>query len=122
MYDGYLGVHEGAKTLYIPYLYLKEEPNYPKIMGFQFSDGDNLDSYRYEMYVPCGGDEMMIALYDFSSLRFKGFLDYSIPAPSGFVQKEVPRSSLPEPGIYHAVISIKKAGISKELQQVIEIK
>ena len=122
MYDGYLGVHEGAKTLYIPYLYLKEEPNYPKIMGFQFSDGDNLDSYRYEMYVPCGGDEMMIALYDFSSLRFKGFLDYSTPAPSGFVQKEVPRSRLPEPGIYHAVISIKKAGISKELQQVIEIK
>lgn len=122
MYDGYLGVREGTKTLYIPYLYMKEEPNYPKVMGFQFGDGDNDESYRYEMYVPCGGDEMMIALYDYSSLRFKGFLDYSAPAPSGFFQKEIPRNHLPEPGLYHAVISIKKAGVSKELQEVIEIK
>ncbi|MGN1387923.1 MAG: S8 family serine peptidase [Bacillus sp. (in: firmicutes)] len=122
MYDGYLEVREGAKTLYIPYLYMKEEPNYPKIMGFQFGDGDDTDSYRYEMYVPCGGDEMLIALYDYSSLRFKGFLDYSTPAPSGFVQKEIPRNRLPEPGLYHAIISIKKEGVSKELQEVIEIK
>lgn len=122
MYDGYLCVSEGAKVLYIPYLYLKEEPNYPKIMGFQFGEGDETHSYRYEMYVPCGGDEMVIALYDYSSLRFKGFLDYSVPAPSGFIQKEILKSHLPEPGFYHAVISIKKGGISKELQEVIEIK
>jgi len=122
MYDGYLAVHEGVKTLYIPYLYMKEEPNYPKIMGFQFGDGDEMNSYRYEMYVPCGGDEMVIALYDYSSLRFKGFLDYSSPAPSGFIQKEIPKTHLPEPGLYHAVISIRKEGRSKELQKVIEIK
>ena len=122
MYDGYLAVHEGVKTLYIPYLYMKEEPNYPKIMGFQFGDGDEIHSYRYEMYVPCGGDEMVIALYDYSSLRFKGFLDYSSPAPSGFIQKEIPKTHLPEPGLYHAVISIRKEGRSKELQEVIEIK
>ena len=122
MYDGYLRVSEGAKVLHIPYLYMKEEPNYPKIMGFHFGDGDESHTYRYEMYVPCGGDEMVIALYDYSSLRFKGFLDYSVPAPSGFIQKEIPKSHLPEPGIYHAVISIKKGGISKELQEVIEIK
>ena len=121
IYDGYLGVREGAKTLHLPFLYMKEEPNYPQVMGFHFSDGDESATYRYEMYMPCGGDEMMIALYDYSSLRFKGFLDYSAPAPSGYIQKEIPKNDLPEPGLYHAVISIKKGGKSKELYEVIEI-
>ena len=121
LYDGYIVVNEGSKAMHIPYLYMKEEPNYPKMMGFQVSEGDSLDTYRYEMYIPNGGDEMMIALYDYDTYTFAGLLDHTLPAPTGYIQKEVEKSKLPAAGIYRAVIVIKKGEVSEEFNEIIQL-
>ena len=36
IYDGYLTLVEGVKKISLPFLYVKEEPNYPRVMGFKF--------------------------------------------------------------------------------------
>ena len=121
IYDGYLQVNEGSKVMHIPYLYMKEEPNYPKMMGFQLSEGDSEDTYRYEMYIPSGGDEMMIALYDYDTYTFAGLLDHVTPAPTGYVQKEVKKSALPQVGLYRAVIVIKEGKKCEKFDEIIQL-
>ncbi len=121
IYDGYLQVNEGSKQMNIPYLYMKEEINYPKMMGFHVMEGDSADTYRYEMYIPGGGEEMLIALYDYDTYTFAGILDYVTPAPTGFVQKEVDKSKLPQAGVYRAVIVIKKDRMQKKFVEIIQL-
>lgn len=120
-YEGYFVLKEGTKDLHIPYLYMKEEPKYPRIMGFQFVKGDSSGSYRYELYLPSGGDEMMIALYEFDTFRFVGLLDYITPAPRGYIQKDIVNDRLPTQGTYHSVIVVKKGKDSEKLHKIIQI-
>ena len=69
VYDGYLIIMEGSKKISLPYLYVKEEPDYPRVMGFEFGQGDQAGTYRYEMYLPRGAEEFGIALYDADTLK-----------------------------------------------------
>ncbi|MGM9926981.1 MAG: S8 family serine peptidase [Bacillus sp. (in: firmicutes)] len=121
LYDGFIQLKEGNKLLHMPYLYLKDEPDFPKMMGFQLTEGDAEDTYRYEMYIPAGGDELTIALYDYDTFTFAGFLEHSSPAPAGFVQKEINKADLPVKGTYVVIIQIIKGGVSEEFQEVTQI-
>ena len=76
VYDGYLTLIEGTRKISLPFLYVKEEPDYPRVMGFEFEQGDSTGTYRYEMYLPRGADEFGIALYHADTLAFAGFLDW----------------------------------------------
>jgi minor extracellular serine protease Vpr len=121
LYDGYLEVNEGATSLHLPYLYVKEEPDYPRVMGFDIGVGDHKDSLRYEMYLPGGADEMGIALYDADTYRFIGFLDLSKKVHRGMITKELEKNNLPPTGVYHAIIFAKKAGKEDRIDTLIEI-
>ncbi|WP_276309558.1 S8 family serine peptidase, partial [Peribacillus acanthi] len=121
VYDGYLEVNEGATSLHLPYLYVKEEPDYPRVMGFEIGMGDHKDSLRYEMYLPGGADEMGIALYDADNYRFIGFLDASKKVHRGMVSKEIGKKQLPPTGVYHAVIFAKKGDKEDRMDTIIEI-
>ena len=107
VHDGFVHIMEGGNDLHIPFLYLKDEPDHPRMMGFQFVEGDSKGLYRYEMYLPSGGEELAIALYELDSMRFAGFLDHLTPSPRGLVQRDIPRVDLPHPGEYMALIYIK---------------
>ncbi len=121
IYDGYLEVKEGATSLHLPYLYVKEEPDYPRVMGFEIGAGDHKDSLRYEMYLPGGADEMGIALYDADTYRFIGFLDSSKKLHRGMISKEIEKKQLPPTGVYHAIIFAKKADKEDRIETLIEI-
>ncbi|MFS0862979.1 S8 family serine peptidase [Fredinandcohnia sp. 179-A 10B2 NHS] len=110
LHYGYLYITEGENRIHIPYMYVIEEPDYPRIMGFQFGKGDKKDTFRYEMYLPGGADEYGIALYDPDTLRFVEFLDWERNVSRGLVEKEVNRKERNLNGIYKAVIFVKKAG------------
>ena len=69
-------------------LFVKEEPDYPRVMGFAFGQGDQEGTYRYEMYLPRGAEEFGVALYEADTLKFVGYLDWSRPAPSGLDSKK----------------------------------
>lgn len=110
LHYGYLYITEEENKLHIPYMYVIEEPDYPRIMGFQFGKGDKKDIFRYEMYLPGGADEYGIALYDPDTLRFVEFLDWERNVSRGLVEKEVNRKERNFNGIYKAMIFVKKAG------------
>ncbi len=121
IYDGYLQIHEDSKTLHIPYLYVKEEPDYPRVMGFEMGAGDNGETLRYELYLPGGADEMGIALYDADTFRFSGFLDTAVNAPRGLREKVIEKMKLPPSGTYYAVIFAKKGSKEDRIETSIVI-
>ncbi|SDN02248.1 S8 family serine peptidase [Bacillus sp. OK048] len=110
IHDGYLTIHAGANTIQIPYIYVLEEPNYPRIMGFDFKDGDQQGAYRYEVYLPGGADEFGIALFHPEDFRFVGFLDTDQNVKKGLISKVITAENLPPEGTYLAKVFAKKAG------------
>lgn len=110
IHDGYLTIHAGANPIQVPYIYVLEEPNYPRVMGFDFKDGDQQGSYRYEAYLPGGAEEFGIALFNPDDFRFVGFLDTNQNVKKGLVSKVITEENLPPDGVYLAKIFAKKAG------------
>ncbi|WP_080843839.1 S8 family serine peptidase [Cytobacillus gottheilii] len=110
LYDGSLTLNAGSEQIRIPYLYVLEEPNYPRVMGFAIGKGDKPGVYRYEAYLPGGAEEFGIALFDPESLRFVGFLDWKRKVKKGQLEQEIEETILPDSGLYLAKIFAKKAG------------
>ena len=107
IYDDYLILEAGSRTIRIPYIFVIEEPDYPRIMGFEFAPGDREGVYRYEVYLPGGAEELAIALFDSDSYRFKGFLDQKRNVGRGMLKVELNAEDLPESGSYIAKVAAK---------------
>lgn len=117
IYEGWLTIHQDNNKLEIPYAYVIDEPNYPRIMGFEFTYGDKPNVFAYQMYLPGGADEAGIALYDRDSLRFVGFLDWLQEVPRGLVGGEIKAAEIKVPlGDYKAIIFAKKDGQENYLE------
>lgn len=121
IHDGYLTIHAGVNQIQIPYIYVVEEPNYPRVMGFDFKDGDHEGSYRYEVYLPGGAEEFGIALFNPDDFRFVGFLDSHQNVKKGLVSKVITAENLPPEGTYLAKVFAKKAGKEDFIETMIVI-
>lgn len=121
IHDGSLVIEDGENKIRIPYLYVLEEPDYPRVMGFDFAPADNGEAYRYEVYLPGGADEFGIALFDPDQYRFVGFLDWGRKLEKGMVGKEIPLEKLPEEGMYLAKVFAKKKGRESTIDAMIFI-
>ncbi|MFC0272467.1 S8 family serine peptidase [Metabacillus herbersteinensis] len=107
--QNWLQIEIDGETLKLPYIFVIDEPNYPRVMGFEFALGDKLDTYKYQLYLPGGADEMGIALYDPDTLRFLGFMDWKRDVPRGVLEEVLTKQELPfENGVYKALIFAKK--------------
>lgn len=107
--QNWLQIEIDGETLILPYIFVIDEPNYPRVMGFEFALGDKLDTYKYQLYLPGGADEVGIALYDPDTLRFLGFLDWKRNVPRGVLEEVLSKQDLPfDKGIYKALIFAKK--------------
>lgn len=121
VYDGTLLLNGASEEIRLPYLYVLEEPDYPRVMGFSFGKGDRQDSYRYEVYLPGGADEFGIALFDTDSLRFIGFLDWKRNIGKGQIMEEITSEQLPQPGLYKVKVFARKAGKEDSLESYLFI-
>jgi minor extracellular serine protease Vpr len=121
IHDGYLNIIAGKDTIPLPYIYVLEEPNYPRVMGFDFKDGDIPGTYRYEVYLPGGAEEFGIALFHPDDYRFVGFLDTNWNVKKGMLTKEVSTENLPEPGVYLVKVFAKKAGKVDFIETMIKV-
>lgn len=110
LHHGNIFLKEGKNRYHIPYMYVIEEPDYPRIMGFQFGKDDKEDIFRYELYLPGGAEEYGIVLYDPDTLRFVTFLDWDRNVARGLVERKVNRKERKLRGVFKAVIYVKKAG------------
>jgi minor extracellular serine protease Vpr len=121
IHDGFLNIVAGKDTIQLPYIYVLEEPNYPRVMGFDFKDGDNPGTYRYEVYLPGGAEEFGIALFHPDDYRFVGFLDTNWNVKKGMLTNEVSVENLPKPGAYLVKVFAKKAGKEDFIETMIMI-
>lgn len=121
MYDGNLILNAGTQTITLPYLYVLEEPNYPRVMGFGLGKGDKKDMYRYEVYLPGGAEEFGIAMFDAESLRFIGFLDWKRNVGKGQLMEEIATEKFPDPGLYIIKVFAKKAGKEDSIESYLFI-
>ncbi|MFE8698064.1 S8 family serine peptidase [Cytobacillus sp. FJAT-53684] len=110
VYDGVLELNAGSQEINIPYIYVLEEPDYPRVMGFGIGKGDKEGTYRYEVYLPGGAEEFGIAMFDPDSLRFIDFLDWKRGVGKGQLMQEIKSEHLPKPGLYIVKVFAKKSG------------
>lgn len=107
VHEGYLRIQSSGTTVMLPYLFFIEEPDYPRIMGFRFAQGDAPGLYRYEMYLPGGADELGIILYDPATFHYVDYISYRQNVTSGRV-REVISVKQSIRGTYKALIFAKK--------------
>ncbi|WP_318246264.1 S8 family serine peptidase [Bacillus sp. PS06] len=110
LHSGHLFLDDGKKKTHIPYMIVIEEPDYPRVMAFQFGAKEDRTHYQYQLYLPRGAEEYGIALYDPDSLRFITFLDWKRDVPRGLIEKEISIEELGLHGVYKAIVFAKKAG------------
>ncbi|OCA82393.1 peptidase S8 [Bacillus sp. FJAT-27225] len=121
MADGTLLIHAGSSKIKLPYNFAFAEPDYPRVMGFSFADGDGPGKYMYEVYLPGGADEFGIALFRKADYRFAGYLDYGRGIDRGMIRKSIDEDKLPEPGTYSAKVFARKAGREDMVETTIKI-
>ncbi|WP_338450218.1 S8 family serine peptidase [Niallia oryzisoli] len=119
--DGQLSLHMDGKDISIPYLFVLEEPNYPRVMGFDFGAGDGEGKYRYEVYLPGGAEEFGIALFDPDTYQFVQYLDWKRNTGKGLIQQDIPVEKLPPDGLYMSKIFARKAGKEDWIEMYIQI-
>ena len=121
VYDGTIVLKAGPQEINIPYIYVLEEPNYPRVMGFGVGKGDKPDTYRYEVYLPGGAEEFGIAMFDADSLRFIDFLDWKRGVGKGQLLQELKGDQLPQPGLYIIKVFARKAGKEDAIESYLYI-
>lgn len=110
LHYGNLEIIETSNKIEIPYMFVIDEPDYPRVMGFQFGAGDAPGTFKYELYLPRGADEYGIALYDPDTLQFISFLDWKRDVSRGLLEKEFTEDEVKLKGVYKAIVFAKKEG------------
>ncbi|REB74294.1 peptidase S8 [Cutibacterium acnes] len=120
--DGIIKVRAGAQLIKLPYLYVLEEPDYPRIMGFDLLKKTGENSYEYETYLPTGAEEFGIALFREDTLQFIRFLDWKKEVKRGRLKGVFSVGDLDESGNYRIKVFAKKAGKEDMLEKMLKIK
>ncbi|QOR66515.1 S8 family serine peptidase [Cytobacillus suaedae] len=110
LHYGELEIIEASTLTKVPYMFVIDEPNYPRVMGFQFGAGDAPGTFKYELYLPRGADEYGIALYDPDTLQFITFLDWKREVSRGLLEREFKEEDIKLKGIYKAIVFANKDG------------
>lgn len=119
--DGYVVLAADGAKIRIPFVYVLEEPDYPRVMGFELTKGDQPGTYRYEVYLPGGAEEFGIALFTKADYRFVGYLDSERNVKKGLIRKEIAGELLPAPGTYVVKVFAKKAEREDHLETEVTI-
>ncbi|WP_329955866.1 S8 family serine peptidase [Calidifontibacillus erzurumensis] len=139
IYFGHLQLEVlGGDSIMLPYMYIVGDADYPRVMGFSFEideDGcrpqasehdrecyqPGAEMYKYELYLPEGADELGVALFDPTTLKFVGVLLHETNVNRGLIEQRKKREEIPFPnGEYLAVVYATKDG--KETTQRTTIK
>jgi len=118
--DGIIEMTAGGKKMHIPYLYVLEEPSYPRVMGFELTK-DSKGKYEYEVYLPGGAEEFGIALFNKENLTFVQFLDWKKNVGKGLLKKKISEKNIPGQGNYLVVVFAKKLGQEDKIKSELTI-
>ncbi|WP_059104138.1 S8 family serine peptidase [Shouchella shacheensis] len=120
LHAGQIEITGDKDSIRVPYVLFMEEPDYPRVMAFQFAHGDEKDSYYYEYYLPGGAEESGIALYDPDTYEFITYLVSNTDSDRGMISGELHHPKL-KPGSYKALVFAKQDGVEDTVEAMIEI-
>ncbi|MDG5787316.1 S8 family serine peptidase [Evansella sp. AB-P1] len=109
IYHDVIKVKSGSETVRVPYMFFVEEPEYPRLMAFNFEQKTEPQTFHYEVYFPGGADQFGIALYDPDTFQFIKYIDVQSEIDRGMFEQDVSVEGI-EPGIYKALIFAEKEG------------
>ncbi|WP_066176171.1 S8 family serine peptidase [Bacillus marinisedimentorum] len=120
VHQGYLTIESrGTDDIAIPYLFVVDEPDYPRIMGFEWKRDEKSGKYQYDVYLPGGADKFGIALYDPDTFHFIQYLDYRENVERG-MSAFWPDIKKLEPGKeYKALVFAEKDGQENTIETII---
>lgn len=108
IYQGWLQLNAETKEFSLPYVFISETAEYPKIMGFTFQLNQlDKDSYKYQMYIPEPVKSVQIQLYDPHSLVFEGTLAKWKDLEVGMNEGEIKRRNIKHRGNFHGIIVVQ---------------
>ncbi|GAF16806.1 LOW QUALITY PROTEIN: subtilase family domain protein [Bacillus sp. JCM 19046] len=120
LHTGHVKIKGDGSEVNLPYMLFMEEPNYPRVMAFQFAHSDKAHGYYYEYYLPGGAEESGVALYDPDTFEFKAHLVKNEKSARGMVSGELDHLTV-EPGRYKALIYAKNEGKEDTIESFIDI-
>ncbi|MDC3416738.1 S8 family serine peptidase [Aquibacillus sp. 3ASR75-54] len=108
------GIHQGWLTLagdndtyQLPYMFINQEADYPKVMGVEFalklfSD----DEYRYRLYLPEKVEQVTVDLYDPNQMSFdRTLLELDEPG-QGVIEGALAKREIGKRGLYLANVRV----------------
>ena len=107
-YQGWLHLQNEDDTFTLPYVFLSESAEYPKVMGFSFQLNQlDQDVYQYQMYVAEPVKSIQIQLYDPNSLMFEGTLTKWTDLEVGMNEGEIKRRNVEQRGHFYGLIVVQ---------------
>jgi minor extracellular serine protease Vpr len=107
MHQGWLTLNQGEESYQLPYLFINQEADNPKVMGFEFSlKPFSSDVFAYQLYITDPARRVRIDLYDPDTLMFEQRLLEREDVQVGNNEGQLEKSDLGEPGHYTAIITI----------------
>lgn len=107
-YQDWLTLHSDGETYQLPYLFIAETADYPRIMGFTFHiDRIEQDKYKYQFYAAERVKSLQIQLYEPNSLVYEGTLLTLTDLNVGMNEGEIRRSDIEKKGRFFALIIVQ---------------
>ncbi len=96
------------KSYQLPYLFIGETADYPRIMGFSFKiDRSDKDKYKYQFYAAERVKSLQIQLYEPNSLVYEGTLLKLTDLTVGMNEGEIRRSDIEQRGRFYAIMIVQ---------------
>ncbi|GAB3789401.1 S8 family serine peptidase [Virgibacillus kimchii] len=107
VHQGWLTLNEGEENYHLPYLFVNQKADNPKVMGFEFSLKPFSDEvFAYQLYITDPARNVRVDLYDPDTLRFERNLLELEDVQVGNNEGQLEKAEIGEPGHYEAIITI----------------
>ncbi len=107
-YQGWIQMNQDSETFSLPYLFISETADYPKIMGFVFQlNQQDKETYLYQMYVSEPVRSVQIQLYQPHSLVYEGTLVKLTDLQVGMNEGQIKKRDVKQSGRYYGLIVVQ---------------
>lgn len=108
IHQGWLTLNEKENQYYLPYSFINNEADYPKVMGFEFSlEPYTHNMYEYHLYITEEIKNVTVNLYNLDTLMFEAPLldldEVEVGVNEGFIKK----ATLNKQGHYFAIVTVQ---------------
>ncbi|MBU5465263.1 S8 family serine peptidase [Virgibacillus sp. MSJ-26] len=108
IHQNWLTLESADQTYQLPYLFVNETADHPKVMGFNFSLKElSQDDYQYQLYLTEQAKTVDVNLYNPDTLVYDRQFLHLNNVDSGLNEGELQQSDLGNPGHYIAIVTVQ---------------